>query len=312
MKPTPPVRPVDHEAAPEHRPDVGTVSMPAESQGRPGGHLARLVERARPNEALLQRRQPSRFEPVQPWAEAAGLDDAVTAGPSTPPRAESPSIEPAITAVAAPRAPQPDVVHTGPHQPQATATPAAAVQQHELQTWRETLRVDRSVVATPYIAMPVAGTPKAPMQAVAQPAAVPVVHATAHGAPAAEAPLARPRRPATESAPSPSRRQAASNAPAPMPASAPRTEAPLLRAAQPPAIGPVGHPHATPRQGATLHRIQAPQAPAPHELPPVQVTIGRIEVRAAVSAPAAAETRRRPDPRLSLEQYLRERHGGHR
>jgi hypothetical protein len=44
-------------------------------------------------------------------------------------------------------------------------------------------------------------------------------------------------------------------------------------------------------------------------LPPVQVTIGRVDVR-AVAAPPAAERSRRNAPRLSLEQYLRERSEG--
>jgi hypothetical protein len=60
-----------------------------------------------------------------------------------------------------------------------------------------------------------------------------------------------------------------------------------------------------------LSRQQAPYTPPPPALPPVQVTIGRIEVR-AVAAPAAAERKTRAAPRLSLEQYLRGRQGGGR
>jgi hypothetical protein len=50
-----------------------------------------------------------------------------------------------------------------------------------------------------------------------------------------------------------------------------------------------------------------PRAPAPT----VQVTIGRIEVR-ATNAPAPARHTNVPAPRLSLEEYLRQRSGGHR
>jgi hypothetical protein len=51
------------------------------------------------------------------------------------------------------------------------------------------------------------------------------------------------------------------------------------------------------------------QAAARAELPPVEVTIGRVEVHAVV-APASAARSQRTAPRLSLDQYLRERHGG--
>lgn len=52
----------------------------------------------------------------------------------------------------------------------------------------------------------------------------------------------------------------------------------------------------------------------PDAPPTIHVTIGRIDVRALISA-APQETRRPPErtrPALSLEDYLRQRNGGAR
>ncbi|HEX5321207.1 MAG TPA: hypothetical protein VFW46_18735 [Stellaceae bacterium] len=59
----------------------------------------------------------------------------------------------------------------------------------------------------------------------------------------------------------------------------------------------------------TRARLAAPSAAAPP--PPLQISIGRIEVRAQ---PAPAETRRptRAAPRLTLEAYLDQRREGAR
>jgi len=98
---------------------------------------------------------------------------------------------------------------------------------------------------------------------------------------------------------------------------APPSALPRLAAAQavPPALPtrPAPRPAlptraASRREQPAAHR-PAPAAP-PRELPPIEVTIGRIEVRAATAAPVAARSRGTA-PRLGLDQYLRER-GGHR
>ncbi len=66
------------------------------------------------------------------------------------------------------------------------------------------------------------------------------------------------------------------------------------------------------QRAAAVRAAVRPSASAPaRELAPVQVTIGRVEVRAA-TAPAPAERSKRAAPRLSLDQYLRERGGGGR
>jgi hypothetical protein len=57
--------------------------------------------------------------------------------------------------------------------------------------------------------------------------------------------------------------------------------------------------------------MQAQRAHTPQGPPPIQVTIGRIEIRANADASAAPPRNTRPAaPRLSLEDYLRSRSGG--
>jgi hypothetical protein len=64
---------------------------------------------------------------------------------------------------------------------------------------------------------------------------------------------------------------------------------------------------------AALRRANAPASPVrqpaagPRELPPIDITIGRIEVR-AVSVPSQPK-RSAGAPQLGLDQYLRERGG---
>jgi hypothetical protein len=55
-------------------------------------------------------------------------------------------------------------------------------------------------------------------------------------------------------------------------------------------------------------RVLAPEPPAPT----IRVAIGRIEVRAVTPPPARKEMPVRPGPMLSLDDYLKQRNGGHR
>lgn len=86
------------------------------------------------------------------------------------------------------------------------------------------------------------------------------------------------------------------------PASAPLRTPPRVVLAQAPTRA-VAHP-----SRSALH---APAAPGPA---PVQVSIGRIEIRAAAGAgtPAAGTRRQTNAPRLGLDDYLRQRHGSGR
>jgi hypothetical protein len=55
---------------------------------------------------------------------------------------------------------------------------------------------------------------------------------------------------------------------------------------------------------------QPPVTPPPEPAPTVQITIGRIEVRATPPPPAKAEQKQPRTPVLSLDDYLRQRNGG--
>jgi hypothetical protein len=63
--------------------------------------------------------------------------------------------------------------------------------------------------------------------------------------------------------------------------------------------------------------VAKPAPPAPDAEPPappaptIQVTIGRVEIRAASTAPIAKKSSPRP-PALTLEQYLKQRRGASR
>lgn len=88
------------------------------------------------------------------------------------------------------------------------------------------------------------------------------------------------------------------------PASAPLRAPPRVVLAQAPTRA-VAHP-----SRSALH-APAPHTPGPA---PVQVSIGRIEIRAAAGAgtPAAGTRRQTNAPRLGLDDYLRQRHGSGR
>lgn len=274
------------------------------------GHLARLVQRVRPAEPLLKRRQPSMFESSRPATRAHDADEEFM---DAPPDASMPIAAPRLGEAshaheAAPRRQTADhgVVARSPH---ATAPPPP------LHPTPATLRVDASMRLAPATPRDVerAIGPAAPVRAASSP-------------PADGTPLRRPResnavaapsrhRPHDESGTSPTRRSRALTESSPeraRPADA-DPEA-LLRPARAAATPPAGDPRGVQRAviAPGPRRPQAPAATA-REVVPVQVTIGRIEVR-AVAAPAAAPARGvvKAAPRLGLEQYLRERHGGRR
>jgi hypothetical protein len=88
---------------------------------------------------------------------------------------------------------------------------------------------------------------------------------------------------------------------APTPAApAPKLTPPPRLASREAPRSPVAHPA---RSAAVLAAPPAPAAPAP-----VQVSIGRVEIRGLASAPAATRSAA-PKPQLGLDEYLRQRHG---
>jgi hypothetical protein len=70
---------------------------------------------------------------------------------------------------------------------------------------------------------------------------------------------------------------------------------------------------ATPRASSAGERHRPPIAPdQPPAAPTIQVTIGRIDVRATPTPDAEAKPSRAKGPQLTLDAYLRSRSGGSR
>ena len=75
----------------------------------------------------------------------------------------------------------------------------------------------------------------------------------------------------------------------------------------------VTRPHVTPHIELT-NKVSAEPEAKPEGTPTIQVTIGRVEVRAITppATPAPRTRPARPGPALSLDDYLRERNRGER
>lgn len=80
-------------------------------------------------------------------------------------------------------------------------------------------------------------------------------------------------------------------------------------ATSPAAIRPEQIKPFTPANGQAANH-QPLVTPPPEPAPTVQITIGRIEVRATPPPPARAEKKQPQTPVLSLDEYLRQRNGG--
>lgn len=81
----------------------------------------------------------------------------------------------------------------------------------------------------------------------------------------------------------------------------PRREEPEIRRPADVLVPPVAPPVLQPARRSAVE-----QPPAPR----VQVSIGRVEVRAVFAPPPAAPPRPRPAPAMSLDDYLKQRDGG--
>lgn len=285
-------------------------TVPPREPSPAGGHLAQLLERARPGVESLRRRQPSRFEPVQPWAGPA-VADAVDARAAPALRSDLPAEQTPPAAPKVDRAASPPSSEKTARHPDAIPT-VTEVHRHEWRLLRETLRVDRTIV-TPASAAPI-------IQHQVREAPV-ATHASADGhaqaaAPRREADEAQPARPSPRRTPIEPSERPRSPFPPKDEVAAP-IAAPLLRTPPTPTIRPPEQKASTARTATAVSTLRPRQATAastiadrPTPTPtPIQVTIGRIEVR-AVSAPPAPTASRRTAPRLSLEKYLTDRHGG--
>ncbi len=288
------------------------------------GYLARLVERVLPGETLLRRRQPSLFEPAQPWAGArqeSAVSELEAEVPSLRPRtADADPAWPA--AIQAPRAPpllsqtpqpQRDLASEAAAPARAAATPALVERlvRHETSVLREAPRPDASLRVSARSASPsLQAQPAAPSAAAAPPA-----RATKADASPAYAVAPPPTKVGAAAAPAALPRAEATLGKKPH-----EDEAPGLRRARSAEAPPVPHPRPAAPLLVPARAASRNVAPAvlrqnsalpPRALPPVEVTIGRIEVRAVTAAPGAARAQSAA-PRLSLEQYLHDRNGGGR
>ena len=90
----------------------------------------------------------------------------------------------------------------------------------------------------------------------------------------------------------------------------PTSRGPTSNAASPGTSLPTNWTPFTRKDSEALQALQQREAPAPS----IRVTIGRIEVRAIMPAkePAARPPTRRPGPKLSLDDYLKQQNGGQR
>lgn len=282
----------------------------------PAGYLTRLIERVVPGAPVLQRRQPALFETQTAWGEVSASWEAQSAAEAAYDGAAAASLPAVAVADALPAlvaaAPLPaaalgiaqqlgtPVMHApadepGP-QPSLRAEPLAP---------RRALKVDGTV------RMNAAPAPRGAAPG-ATPPPVAAADSTVGGAKGiATAVALPPYRPATEVLAA-SRRPGADTGNPPPPAREPTTRPTVAGAASRSRPAVPAEAQRFQQRASALRAAVHATAPAPAREPaPVQVTIGRVEVR-AVTAAAPAERSKRAPPRLSLDQYLRERGGGGR
>jgi hypothetical protein len=244
--------------------------------------LSRLLDRASSRVSSLERRPLSRFEPM---AEAFGLAGGV---PAALGEQEQTAQESAATAAVPqfdrePQGRELSPVFAPERAPAFAAEPAAPATPRPAMVPAVPTPAVPSVRIETQRAEPPPGGPVEPRITTREVSremhSTVVVEKTAHSAASA------PHEPVQ-----PTRAAAAGIAPRSQP-----------RSPQAPAVVP-----RTSRQTARATRDHAPPA-APE--PVIEVTIGRIEVRAV---PASAPTRatRPSEPKLNLEDYLKSRHGG--
>ncbi len=285
----------------------------------PAGYLARLVERVAPTEPTLRRRQPALFEGTYAaLAEPAPdvVDTHVARHDAAPTLAEPAA---SLRPVDAPAAPMlaPRRSTPRPEQERAPFTaPHPVAMPHEAPRVDSTVRVVMVEAPARAVPLPAVFVPAATSRAPAsppEPPATPEVMMRSRPAPAPEREAApRSRRAAEPPAEAPMAHSRAEARATPMAtptqpkpsAASPAPTATPPRPALPPALSPR---NAARRQAATAPQ-PAPRAAA-RELPPIEVTIGRIEVRAVTGAPSAPRGTTTAAPKLSLDQYLRDRGG---
>lgn len=288
----------------------------------PAGYLARLVERVTPSEPTLRRRQPALFE-------GAHSSPAAPAQDTLEPILFRASPSPNLAEPAAPMRPghaahlrTDSQAFLAPTQSQGPPTLTAAVipaalplEAPQVDSTVRTVMPDvpaRAVTApvpastVAWFAVPVPASPSesppSPGAALRQPALA------SHASPTAQP----PHSPRQDHDALPGHNRAVAP-PSPMTSPTPNrptaTSIPAPAATAP--LRPTPAPTLAPRQAVRRQAATTPQpahrSPKP-ELPPIEVTIGRIEVRAVPGAQAPPR-RSATAPQLSLDQYLRDRGG---
>lgn len=279
-------------------------------------YLDNLVARNMPETAVIQPRPVSVFEPlpgmVTPFPDPAIAEEETAvipptaypspAMPATPPQprasltpdtaVSSPPIRPASAqpesirplSEAGTRTPKPSPIeHTDrPRKQSPVNIPPVHVEaipkppNHQVEP-QSSAQINAPIIIKEQITqiIPKLETPEFPFPPLAEVAREKPAEPTPSAAPAAAIPPAQPTKPV-------------------VPAVTLRTE--QVKTAAPAANQPGSH--------------QPPVATSPEPIPTVQITIGRIEVRATPPTPAKAEKKPAPTPVLSLEDYLRQRNGG--
>jgi len=271
--------------------------------------LRHMVERARGLGERLERRRPALFEsrrPPSPAEDGLAIDDEISTGARTPslplsthaamataPEAASVAVpaESPLPASGSMTTPPPPCALPPPPSVSLTIPPPApiAARPHEPPA---TLRIEAAPTITnharrPAEAVPSPRIPPSSRAAVAPPAASPMPMHEVTPSPRSER-LREPRR--TE----PNSRRDTSRTELPPPARLP---------ARAEIAGTVAHP----ARRASVANTLAAAPPAP-----VQVSIGRVEIRAATAPPPARTRDPSRSPALTLDDYLRRRHGDRR
>lgn len=295
--------------------------------------LADLIDRARDSGTGLQRRRPSLFEPpvFEPPVDAPGLDGRLSRPRPDRTLNEDDGVAEAWTVEAEPPSP-PAVV--APRRTTLRRSPSRTARNRSPESTSAAMpdvegsiepaggpRLDGgSVPSAELPAAKVTATPRAArsLQTVVeepgtrppqQPSARPTREASVrNGVP----PVARPElapvvpstgRPAVRSDRS---RQAAANEEAPARRDAKTTVTATAVVLRPPMpVLPRPDARRSERPAPAIGRETPPASPAT-----IQVTIGRIEVRATPAPDSPARSSRATTPALSLEDYLRQRSGG--
>jgi hypothetical protein len=292
-----------------------------------GGFLGQFARRLDPDEPRLERRRPARFEPTAPGRDSAIVEIALERFAS-PPTSREPAPAPAVvvahdatavTAAAATRAP-PAIAAAGNAR---IDEPATAVARSAAPT--DALRPAPALpprAAAPTISetiQPAHTAVKRQASVIVQAPAAPVL---APAPPTPPRPAAdsdartRPPPPAPRTPAQPSSDAVVPHAPAPVPPAAepprPSVTAPVARQADPPRLQQRPAALGLSPQLARRTAPAAPRAPMPVRgaPPPIEVTIGRVEIRAVAPAAPAPQRARAAGPRLTLDDYLRSRGGG--